>query len=206
MRLGALRLGAPRLGVVIALTALAAASRLLLLALPNVSLAFLVVAVAGLAFGARTGALVGLLAMLVTGTVLGGPSPGVALAAVAMMMLGALCGLLGAAGFPRSRRSLPQTLGAALLGVSLQVLFSIAADAGGWLVFAYAPQGAAALPLLVPLLAAGLLFNLPGAAFQAVLFAAALQPVVRALRAAGLTERAEPAPPRPVREVVLGDA
>ncbi|MCA1814346.1 MAG: hypothetical protein LC624_10425 [Halobacteriales archaeon] len=193
-----------RLGTVIALTALAAAARLLLFALPNVSLTFLVVAVAGLAFGARTGALVGLLAMLVTSAMLGGPTPGALSGALAVGLLGALCGWLRTTGFPGARRTLPQALAAALLGITLQLAFSVAADASGWLLFAALPQGASAGPLLLPLVVGGLLFNLPGAAFQALMFAAALQPVVHALRAAGLADGGI-APSRPTREVLLAD-
>jgi hypothetical protein len=190
-----------RLGVVIALTALAAAARLLLLALPNVSLTFLVVAVAGLAFGPRTGAIVGLVAMLVTSALLA-PTPGALAGAAAVALLGALCGLLRRARFPAERRSARQAAAAAGLGIALQLLFSVAADASGWLLFA-APQGASALPLLPPLLVAGLLFNAPGAVFQGALFAAALPPIMRALRASGL---AEPLPRlRALREVVLRD-
>ncbi|HEV8361507.1 MAG TPA: hypothetical protein VGR28_13740 [Candidatus Thermoplasmatota archaeon] len=191
------------LGLLIALTALAAAGRLLLLAVPNVSLTFFVVAVAGLGWGPRLGAAVGLLAMLVTSAMLGGPTPGALAGAAAVAGLGALAGLLRPLGFPGPRRALAQTAAAAFLGAAMQVVFSVTADALGWALFAWLPQGQAAAPLLLPLLAAGLLFNVPAAIFQAALFGSALQPTLAALRAAGLAAEVEK--PR-VREVVLADA
>lgn len=178
-----------RLGLLIALTALAAAGRLLLLALPNVALTFLVVAVAGLAYGPRMGAAVGGLAMLATSAMLTGPTPAALPGAGAMAALGALAGLLG--------RANPGPLAAGLLGAGFQALFSVMADAGLWLLFGRE----ASLALLV---AAGLLFNAPAIAIQAALFAGALGPILRALRAAGLAP-APPGPPRPWREVVLAD-
>jgi hypothetical protein len=190
-----------RLGVLVALTALAAAGRLMLLALPNISLTFLVVAVAGLAYGGRVGAAVGFASMALTSLMLGGPTPSALTGASAVALLGALCGLLRPTGFPGPRRSAAQTVTAAGLGVLLQLAFSLSADAMGWALFAAREAGALPLPWY---LAGGLLFNVPAAAFQAALFAGALQPVLRALRAAGLAP--ERAASRPARVVVIADA
>jgi hypothetical protein len=192
-----------RLGLLIALTALAAAGRLLLLALPNVSLTFFVVALAGLAYGPRMGAAVGGLAMGVTSMMLGGPTPGALVGALAVMMLGAATGLLRPLGFPRARRTLAQGAGAAVLGAGLQMAFSLMADVSGWALFAWLPQGPAAVPLLFPIVLAGLAFNVPAALFQAALFAGALQPVSHALRAAGLAP--DPVRRRATREVVIAE-
>lgn len=191
-----------RLGLLIAFTALAAAGRLVPFAL-NISLTFFVVAVAGLAYGSRFGAAVGAVAMAVTSAALGGPTPGALMGALAVATLGALAGALRPFGFPGPRRTLANTVAAAGLGSGMQVLFSLAADVSGWALFAWLPQGASAWPLLLPLVAAGLLFNVPGAVFQGALFAGALQPAMHALRAAGLA----PDPRRrPLREVILADA
>lgn len=194
------------LGLLVALTALAAAGRLLLLALPNVSLTFFVVAVAGLAYGARMGAAVGGLAMLLTSAMLGGPTPGALAGAGAVALLGALAGLLRPTGFPGPRRGWANTLAAAVLGAGMQVLFSVAADVSGWALFAWLPQGEAAMALLPVLVLTGLAFNVPAAVFQAALFGGALQPVMHALRAAGLAESPSGAPRRRVREVIIADA
>lgn len=194
-----------RLGLLIAFTALAVAGRLMLLALPNVSLTFLVVAVAALAHGPRFGAAVGGLAMLVASAALGNVGPSALLAAGTVAGLGALVGLLRAARFPGPRPTPATLAAAAFLGVAFQVAFSVAVDAAGWLLFAWLPEGAAAVPLLLPLVAGGLLFNVPAAAFQAALFAGALQPVVHALRAAGLADAPAHAR-RALREVVIADA
>jgi hypothetical protein len=193
-----------RLGLLIALTALAAAGRLLLLSVPNVSLTFLVVAVAALAYGPRMGAAVGGLSMLATSAVLG-PGPGAMVAAAVVALLGALVGLLRPTGFPGTLPS-PATFAlAGALGVVFQLAFSVAVDATSWFLFAGLAEGSAALPLLWLTLAGGLLFNLPAAAVQAALFAGALQPTVHALRAAGLAPavRDRSAPSRARREVVI---
>lgn len=194
-----------QLGLLIALTALAAAGRLLLLALPNVALTFFVVAVAGLAYGPRMGAAVGGLAMLLTSLALSGPTPGILLVAGVVALLGALVGSLRALRFPGPTRTLAGTLAAAALGIVIQVGFSVSVDAAGWALFAYLPGGPAAVPLLVPLLVGGLLFNIPAAAFQGALFGAALHPVLHALRAAGLAEDSAPPRARSRREVIVAD-
>lgn len=192
-----------RLGLLIAFTALAAAGRLVLLALPNVSLTFLVVAVAALAYGPRFGAAVGGLAMLVTSVMLSGLAPVPVLAAGIVALLGAAVGLLRPLGFPGPRRTLAGVALAALLGAVFQVAFSVSVDAASWAAFG---GSAATLPLLYASLAVGLLFNVPAAVFQAALFAGALQPVVHALRAAGLAEAPLPAVSRARREVVIAEA
>jgi hypothetical protein len=176
---------------------------MLLLALPNVALTYLVVAVAGLAYGARLGAAVGGLTMVLTSLALTGPTPGLLPGAAAMALLGGVAGLLGRTAFPGPAGPRAALLAGAL-GAALQVTFSLAADLGTWLLFAWLPEGAAAWPLLPASLLAGLAFNVPAAVFQAALFAGALAPVLEALRSAGLA----PAPRarrRALREVVLAD-
>lgn len=193
-----------RLGLLIALTALAAAGRLLLLALPNVSLTFLVVAVAALAYGPRMAVAVGGLAMLLTSLMLTGPAPGPVLAAAVVAALGGALGLLRGLGFPGPRPTLAGAVAAAALGAGFQLVFSVTVDTAGWAVFAGASE--ATLPLLAATVLAGLLFNIPAAAFQAALFAGALQPVVHALRAAGLAEAPARHARRVLREVVIAEA
>lgn len=194
-----------RLGLLIAFTALAAAGRMLLLALPNVALTFFVVAVAALAYGPRFGAAVGGLAMLVTNAMLSGLAPGPLLATGVVAAMGAGLGALRPLRFPGPRRTLAGMAAAALLGAGLQLAFSVAVDALSWLVFT--GGAAATLPLLYASLAGGLVFNVPAAVFQAALFAGALQPVVHALRAAGLAEDPGPGPRRrALREVVIAEA
>jgi hypothetical protein len=132
---------------------------------------------------------------------LGSVGPSALASAAAVALLGGLAGLLGRAGFPGARRTVPGTLAAAALGAGMQLAFSVLADSAGWAVSAL-PSGPAALPLWAPVVAGGLLFNLLPAGFQAALFVAALHPVLHALRAAGLVDARAPAR-RALREVLV---
>jgi hypothetical protein len=183
VRADALRLAGhdtgPRFAPLVAVTAMAVAGRLALTAvLPNLSLAYVVVFVAGLLFGAGVGAWAGLLGMAVSNLLITGLYLVPFANAPAMALVGVLGGLLrrmdfsGAAG---------RTL-AASCGIVATVLFSVAADAATWLAV---PDYRAVPGSLGVLVLQGLAFNVVPAAANAVLFAAAVGPVSAAVRGSG---------------------
>lgn len=178
----------PLFAPLVAVTALAVAARLALtLVLPNVSLTYVVVFSAGLLFGARIGALAGVLGMLLTDLLLSG----LYLVAFANVPAMALVGVMGAAlrrvDFAgRSGRDADRWAGrllAAACGVLATALFSVAADAGTW---AVVPEFRSTPGSLRVLVLAGLAFNVPAAVANALLFAAAVGPVSAAARQAGV--------------------
>ncbi len=180
-------------GIVLGLSALAAAGRLAFLALPNVTPLFLVVAVAGLAYGARAGALVGGLAMLATNVVISGLSPVILPNALVIAALGAVAGVLGRVanlGQARDAHRATAIAASALLGVATIAIFSVAVDAVTWALFYR--NGLEGLATLVQL---GLAFNVVPAAANAVIFATGLPPSLTALRKAGLTAARGPGAP-----------
>lgn len=170
----------PDFAALVAVTALASAGRMAFVAVPNVSLAYVVVFAGGLLFGPRLGALAGALSMLLTDFLLTGLYV-VPLANVpAMALVGVLGGLLRP--LDLGNDAWLARLTAAALGFVATLAFSVAADLGTWLLVAEfrATPGA-----LQALLVAGLAFNLIPAVVNAVLFFSAIAPLARAAQAVG---------------------
>lgn len=184
----------PRFVPIVAVAALAAAGRLALLALPNVALTYVVVFLGGILYGARAGILGGALGMLATDLLLTGLYPLGLVNVPAMALLGLFGGLarplvLGARS-PAERAT--TTLLAASAGLGGTFLFSLGSDTLTWLLVA---RGAAEAWL--PIVLAGLAFNVIPALVNAVVFAAAVGPVVRGFEAAGLLAPPSDPDPRP---------
>jgi hypothetical protein len=184
----------PRFAPLVAVTAMVVAGRLALLAVPNVSLTYVVVFVAGLAFGMRVGALAGLLGMAITDLLLTGLYLVPFANAPAMALVGVLGGLLRGVRFDGARRAdaWAGRMLAASCGILATVLFSVAADLATW---AMVPEYRGTPGSLRVLVLMGLAFNIVPAAVNAVLFAAAAGPVASALRLAG--DRGMPTVPPP---------
>lgn len=163
----------------VAFGALALAGRLLFFALPNIALTYLVVFLAGILFGARIGALVALLSMAFSNLLLTGLLPAPFVNLPAMALLGILGGLLR--NLPWGEDRTAARAAAWAVGVAATLLFSVTADLGSWLLL---PELRSQPGTLVPLIAAGLLFNLIPAAVNGALFAVAVPATVRALRVA----------------------
>lgn len=186
VRADALRLAGhdtgPRFAPLVAVTALAVAGRLALTAvLPNLSLAYVVVFVAGLLFGVRVGAWAGLLGMAVSNLLITGLYLLPFANAPAMALIGVMGGLLGGVDFSgrgRADRWAGRTLAAAC-GIVAMVLFSVTADVATWLAVSEYRTTPGSLRVLV---LQGLAFNLVPAVANAVLFAAAVGPVSAAVR------------------------
>lgn len=197
VRRDALRLAghdtAPRFAALVAVTALAVAGRMAFVALPNVSLTYVLVFLGGLLFGAWTGALAGLLSMALTDVMLTGLQPSPFANAPAMAVVGLLGALVGRLRVGREHAP-AVALVAAACGAVATLLFSVLADLLTWLVV---PEFRADPATLRPLVVAGLAFNAVSAAVNAVLFAAAVGPVARAAEAAGLTRLTETGHSRP---------
>lgn len=177
----------PQFAALVALTALAAASRLALLALPNLKPTFAIVFLGGFLFGPIVGAASAVLAMAFTDLLLTGLSPAPFANVPAMALVGAMGGLLRG-----WERTAPATLraAAAACGILATAVFSLSADILTWLIV---PEFRTTPGALAALVWAGLAFNVVPAAANAMLFAVAVGPVARAVRAAGL------APPVPSR-------
>ena len=174
----------PRFVPLVAITALAIAGRLALLALPNVALTYVVVFAGGLLFGARAAVLAGLLAMTLTDLMLTGLLPSAFANALAMAALGGLGALLGRVRFggtDRTDRVAGMVLAAAV-GILATLLFSVVADAATWLVV---PEFRAHGEILAGRIILGLAFNVVPALANAVLFAACVGPLQDAMRALG---------------------
>jgi hypothetical protein len=177
-RVEALRLAGhavgPRFAPLVAVTALAAAGRLAVAVVPNVSLTYVLGFGAGLVFGTRVGAGGVMLAMALTNVLLTGlsPFPFVNVPAMGLVaLLGSGCRRIDLAGWSGSAV-------AASLGVFATVVFSLASDTLEWNLV----RELQSVPLEARLLA-GLAFNVPAAVANAVLFAAASSPLSRLRRA-----------------------
>lgn len=189
VRADALRLAGhdmgPRFAPLVAVTALAVAGRLALTAvLPNLSLAYAVVFVAGLLFGARVGAWAGFLGMAISNLLITGLYLVPFANAPAMALVGAMGGLLRGVDFSgrtRADRWAGRALAAAC-GIVATVLFSVAADVATWLVV---PEYRALPGSLRVLVLQGLAFNAVPAVANAALFAAGVGPVAAAVRGSG---------------------
>lgn len=189
VRADALRLAGhdmgPRFAPLVAVTALAVAGRLALTAvLPNLSLAYVVVFVAGLLFGVRVGAWAGFLGMAISNLLITGLYLVPFANAPAMALVGAMGGLLRRvdfAGTGAAERWAGRLL-AASCGIVATALFSVAADVATWLAVPEYRSTEGSLRLLV---FQGLFFNLLPAVANAALFAAVVGPVSAAVRGSG---------------------
>jgi len=184
------------LGLLVAFTALAVVGRMAFLWAPNVALTYLVVFLAGVGYGVRFGALVGLLAMLITNFLLTGLHPVLLVNSPAMALLGAAGGLLGrVVNFGQLKDEPPVFAAglAAFTGFTATLLFSVATDTTQYLLFSYLPTGIWAPGYLGLLVGQGLLFNAIPAVVNAALFAVGAYPVLRALRQAGYLRQRTPA-------------
>jgi uncharacterized membrane protein len=167
------------------------------MAVPNVAFTYVVVFVGGILFGARVGAVAGLLAMGLSDLLLTGLQPTPFVNAPAMALLGLLGGALRGLDWASRRPSQAwanRLLGAAV-GAGATMLFSFAADLLSW---AVVPEYRTQPGTLRVLVAAGLAFNVVPAIANAVLFAVATGPTVRAWRAAqGIRPGGAPPTPAP---------
>jgi energy-coupling factor transporter transmembrane protein EcfT len=174
-----------------ALAALAVAGRLLLISLPGISLGFFVLFIAGAAYGPRVGATVGVLSRVTTDLILSGLNPVLLPMALVEAILGLVAGLLGRLVNLGQREREPWAYAgfvAGTAGWAFTAAFSLLADTANWLVARWLlpnlDPGAAEAAWLV-FAARGLVFNLPSMAFNAVLFAVAAYPTLRALHHSG---------------------
>lgn len=197
VRRDALRLAghdtAPRFAALVAVTALAAAGRMAMLAIPNDPVTYTVVFLGGLLFGPRLGAAAGFLAMALTNLLISGLAPVAFANAPAMALLGLLGGVVGRWRLGRED-GWTTALTAAACGVVGVIGFSLASDLLTW---ALVPDYGGDPAALRALMAAGLLFNVVPAIAAAVVFALSVGPVARAVEAAGLrpSEMGQRAPP-----------
>lgn len=175
-----------------AFVALFVAARMLFVGVPNVTPAYFVVLVAGLAFGPWIGAATGFVGMVLTNLLLTGPHPVLLVNSSAMALLGLFAGFLGWAVDPLAIR-VPlwaKVAALALLGVVFTALFSVAADLADWLfmvkLMPEATDPVTQERIALVLVLRGLAFNVPSMVVNAVLFASATLPVLRAIREAGL--------------------
>jgi hypothetical protein len=182
-------------GIILGLAALAAASRLAFLWAPNVAPTFFITFAAGIAYGARAGAAVGALSMLVTNVLISALNPVLIVNTAAMAFLGVAGGVLGRFVNFGQFRDAHAPLAAAVagfVGAVTLVAFSVTADAMSWLM--YYRNGVEGLLTLV---IAGFAFNAVPSIVNALVFAAGTYPVLQALRKAGLVTPRRPARPTP---------
>jgi energy-coupling factor transporter transmembrane protein EcfT len=190
---------AHRWAVVAALAALAVAGRLVLVAWPGVSLSFLVLFVAGVAYGPRVGLLVGLLERLSTDLLLSGLNPVFLTMAPVDAGLGALAGLAGRLLNFGQREGANASYAVALsawAGAAMTLAFSVAADTINWLaVRSFLPglDPGASTATWFAFVVRGLVFNVPSLVFNVALFAAAAYPTLLALRESGVLPLTRPA-------------
>lgn len=165
---------------VVAVAALAAAGRMAFLALPNVAATYAVVFLGGMLFGARIAFFGGCLGMLITDIMITGLYPLSFVNVPAMGIIGFLGGILRKMDFSGKNRTdrVAGALFAGLAGILSTAMFSLSADVMTWLLALRAAPGA-----LVPLVLAGLAFNIVPAAINALIFAFSAGPTQRAFRA-----------------------
>lgn len=174
---------ARRFGVVLVFAALAAAGRLAFLWAPNVALTYFLAFLAGAAFGARAGFLVGVLSMAATDLMLTAFHP---ILLANTLPMGAL-GVLGAAlAGPVRAGGVAGPSAAAAAGLVGTFLFSALADVLTWLLLYAGAEGVATTRSFAGLVLLGLAFNVVPAAVNAALFGVATRPCLAALEAAGL--------------------
>jgi hypothetical protein len=173
----------------VAITALAAAGRLLFVPLPNVALTYVVVFLGGMLFGWRIGALAGFLAMALTDLLLSGLYWPAFVNAPAMALVGA------AGAWVRPGSDAAGVLFAGVAGFVATLVFSAASDAATWLLV---PELRSDPAILGAMLLAGFAFNAVPALINAALFAGSVGPVSRAFAAheerAAHEDQGDPAP------------
>ncbi len=202
--------------LIAAFAALAIAGRMAFLWAPNYALTHLVVFCAGVLLGPLAGIAVALIAMTTTNLVLSGLHPILLANGTAMAMIGLLGGLLRPVVLARLDTLLDRAFQVALLGavgLFATLLFSVLSDLMGFVIqFLVTPEGAmVGTQALVPMLLAGLLFNLGPAIMNLLLFATATPALVHTLQQSGhlpqpTTERQRPTPspaPSPTGPVTL---
>jgi hypothetical protein len=177
-----------RFAPVLAIAALAAASRMALAPLANVKPTYAVVFLGGLLFGSRVGAAAGAIAMLATDLLLSGLMLSPLVNVPAMALLGGLGGALRRLDW--TGRAAPLLSG--LVGFYATMLFSVASDALTWLVLPtlWPIPGSLGLRILL-----GLQFNVIPAIANGLIFAVAAPAAVRAWEAVAALREAAPAAP-----------
>ncbi len=183
---------------VVAIAALAIAGRLAFAAIPNVSPVYVIVFLGGVLFGPWVGAWAGAVSMALSNVLLSGLFLPAYANVPAMALLGVLGGFMrGLDWTGRGRAHLwANRLLCGATGYAAVLLFSLASDGFTWLIVAeYRDTPGTLLPLVV----AGLVFNLIPAAANAILFALATPAAVRAWRLFAMTpsgtSRYGPQPP-----------
>lgn len=174
----------PQFAALVAVTALAMVGRMAFVALPNISLTYVVVFAGGLLFGSRLGATAGALAMTLTNLLLTGAYLPSFANVPAMAFIGLLGGLLQTLDMTQDHWLGRLTAGA--IGFVTTLAFSALADGATWLLVPEFRGDTAALRIL---LTAGIAFNAIPAAVNAALFALAVAPLSRAAQAVGWIHR-----------------
>jgi hypothetical protein len=194
-----------RLSIILSLAAVSIVGRLALVWIPNVSLSYLALAVAGLAYGVRAGAAVGFLGRLGSDLLISGLNPILFPMTLVETLFGAGFGLLG------FFIDVPRFLGGTNwwtrlilfdVGVTVTLAYSVASDSVTWLfynvILTDAPDAARGT-LWTTLVFLGLAFSVVPAIVHGILFAAALPPIFRGLDASSLLrERARSTTPESV--------
>jgi uncharacterized membrane protein len=189
-----------RLTMTLALAACYVVGRLVLLSLPNVSFSYLVVFIAGVAFGPRMGASVGFVGRIASDLVVSGLNPVLLPMAFVDLVIGLCSGLLGRAVNVGQRGPIAGLWTRSILvnvGLWLTVAYSVLADTLTWVFYNFLlPQApnAAKQALWGTLVVSGLVFSVPAIVFNMVLFATAAPPILRNLHEAGLLQEPRPVP------------
>ena len=181
-----------RLAIILSLASLSIVGRLALVWIPNVSLSFLALAVAGLAYGVRTGAMVGFLGRLGSDLLISGLNPILFPMTLVETLFGAAFGLAGRfvdVANMMARATWWTRMLLFDLGIVVTLAYSVVSDSVSWmfynLVLVDAPDAARGV-LWTTLVLMGLVFNVVPAIVHGVLFAAALPPIFRGLEASSL--------------------
>ncbi len=160
---------------IVAVTALALAGRLALIAIPNISLTYVIVFAGGIAFGPLVGLAAGALSMGMSDVILSGFTPTAFVNVPAMAVVGLIGGLLRRGAFLAQPGRVPL----AALGILMTFAFSVLADATEWLLI---PEFRSEPGFLVARIAGGLAFNVIPALTNGVLFAVVVPSVQIAFR------------------------
>jgi hypothetical protein len=168
---------------IVALTAVAVAGRMALVAVPNISLVHVVVFVGGLVFGTRIAMLAAMFAMIISNLLLSGFVPTSFVNVPAMMVVGLIGGTLRQVKF----NDRPGRVLAFIVGLVATLAFSIVADVSEWLLV---PEFRGDVAYLQVRILAGLAFNVIPAFVHGALFALVAGPVQRAFTS-GRTTPAE---------------
>lgn len=201
-----------RLAIILSLAGLSIAGRLAFVWIPNVSLSFLVLAVAGLAYGMRTGAAVGFLGRLGSDLLISGVNPVLLPMTFVETLFGLGFGIMGRfVDVPRSFARVTWWTRIILfdVGVAVTIAYSIVSDSVSWVFYNWilsdAPDAARGT-LWTTLVLLGLAFNVVPALVHGVLFAAALPPIFRGLEASSLLrETSVRKPPKSVESTDISD-